>query len=471
LLGTIGTQLFTLGTTVIIARFLGKEGFGELGMIQSTIGLMGSFAGFGLGQTTTKYVSEFKEKDPARTGRIIGLTYLVALIAGGIMTLVCVLAAPWLAIETLNAPHLTFFLQIGAIVLLISAFNGVQSGTLSGFQAFKAGAKINLFQGLLTLPITFVLIYFLGLMGAVLSLLVSALSGMIMSGWVLSGQYAVASIKVDFRRSWSERKILWNFSIPATMSGTMVVPVIWAANAVLVNQPNGYAELGLFNAANKFCMIIMFLPNVIGMVAVPMLSEIYGKDSSEYFARAINLNLRAVWSSALPLGFLAIGLSSWLMDLYGPKFHEGRLILAIMVSVAILNLANGTVGQALIGSGKIWAGVFMNLGWAVILLLSVFFFAPKWGGIGMALAYVLAYSFHTLWQLLYSAIKFGPDSVQHCFILTLITALAFLLALFIGQLSNIFIISLSLFCCLSSAIVGWRLFPSIYRKKILATIW
>ena len=216
-------------------------------------------------------------------------------------------------------------------------------------------------------------------MGAVLSLVISALCGMIMTGWVLSGEYAAASIKVDFRRSLSERKILWNFSIPATMSGTMVVPVIWAANVVLVNQPNGFAEMGLFNAANQFRMLIMFLPNVIGMVTVPLLSEIHGQNNQEIFARAVNLNLRAIWSFALPMGFITIGLSSWLMALYGEKFQGGPPILAIMASVAILNLASGTSRSSFNRVRQDLGWLFHDLGWAARYCCYLFPFSFLYG--------------------------------------------------------------------------------------------
>jgi len=36
---------------------LGTVGFGELGVIQSTVGMFGVFAGLGLGMTATKYVA------------------------------------------------------------------------------------------------------------------------------------------------------------------------------------------------------------------------------------------------------------------------------------------------------------------------------------------------------------------------------------------------------------------------------
>ena len=54
-------------------------------MIQSTVGMFGVFAGFGLGLTATKHVAEFRQSDPDRAGRIIGLSGLFAIGPGGLM--------------------------------------------------------------------------------------------------------------------------------------------------------------------------------------------------------------------------------------------------------------------------------------------------------------------------------------------------------------------------------------------------
>src|SRR5215475_10536595 len=42
-----------------VARILGKNDYGELGMVQSTVGMFGVFAGFGMGLTANKHVAEF----------------------------------------------------------------------------------------------------------------------------------------------------------------------------------------------------------------------------------------------------------------------------------------------------------------------------------------------------------------------------------------------------------------------------
>jgi O-antigen/teichoic acid export membrane protein len=467
LIGTVASRLFALVIAVVTARLLGKAGFGELGMIQSTIGLMGTFAGFGLGMTTTKYVAELKDKDPARAGRIIALSNAVALLTGGIMALVCVLASPWLAQKTINAPQLVPELRLGAALLFTSALLGVQTGTLAGFQAFKALARINFYQGIISLPLALTMIFLWGLMGAVLSLVFTSVVGVLLSSRALAGECNAAGITVDFHRAWTERRTLWDFSLPAVMGGLMVSPVTWAANAMLVNQPNGYAELGLFNAANQFRMLIMFLPNILGMVTVPLLSEIHGQNDREFFARAVNLNLRTIWGLALPCGFLLIGLSSWLINLFGPQYQQGRPVLAIMICVAIMYLAGSTVGQALISSGRMWAGFFVNLGWALVLLPSVSLLIPRMGAKGMAISYLLAYSFLTLSVLGYTAINFGRVGVHHSPVLLILTFVISLFALGIGKLSEVSIVVLSLLFILVTTLSGWLILSRNERNKII----
>ena len=83
--GAVISRGLMLAATVLVARMLGKTVYGELGMIQSTVGMFGVFAGFGLGLTATKHVAEFRQSDPDRAGRIINLSCLVAVFTGGLM--------------------------------------------------------------------------------------------------------------------------------------------------------------------------------------------------------------------------------------------------------------------------------------------------------------------------------------------------------------------------------------------------
>src|SRR5580658_7469795 len=78
LVGAVLARGLGVASSIIVARALGIAAFGEFTMIQSTVGLFGTFAGLGLGVTVTKYVAELRESDPVRCGRVIGLILLVA---------------------------------------------------------------------------------------------------------------------------------------------------------------------------------------------------------------------------------------------------------------------------------------------------------------------------------------------------------------------------------------------------------
>ena len=83
LVGMICSKLLSVLATVIVARLLGKEAYGAMGMVISTMGAFAVLAGFGLGSTSTKYIAEYKQTDPAKAGRIYGLTTVVALLTSG----------------------------------------------------------------------------------------------------------------------------------------------------------------------------------------------------------------------------------------------------------------------------------------------------------------------------------------------------------------------------------------------------
>ena len=52
--GALSSRVVGLLASIIVARILGKSGFGELGFVQSTTNMYMTFAQFGLGMTVTR---------------------------------------------------------------------------------------------------------------------------------------------------------------------------------------------------------------------------------------------------------------------------------------------------------------------------------------------------------------------------------------------------------------------------------
>ena len=269
--GAVISRGLTLAATVLVARMLGKAIFGELGMIRSTVGMLGVFAGFGLGLTTIKHVAEFCQSDPDRAGRIIGLSGLFAMVTGGLMALGLFIFAPWLAEHTINAPHLTGVLRIGALILFINALNGAQTGALAGFEAFKTIAYVNLFVGLFSFPILVGGAYFGGLTGAVWALTINLGVNWLLNHLALRKEARRHNVPFTFRNCSRECSVLWSFSLPAALSSTLAGPVRWACFAMLVNQPEGYGEMGIFTAALAFQVLLLFVSDMLNAPLLSML--------------------------------------------------------------------------------------------------------------------------------------------------------------------------------------------------------
>lgn len=397
LVGTAVAQTAALATALFTARILGPVHFGELAIINSTMGLLGVFAGLGLGLTSTKFVAELRVSDPVRTGLILGLVNRVVLVSGLAIAGSLFVAAPWLA-ANLQAPDLVLEFRAGCLLLLFNEINGVQIGSLAGYEAFSTIARVNVLRGLFGLPIGVAGAWFFGLRGAVVATVVVAAVGVTLSHLALKKEANRWGISITTRGARSELSVLWRFSLPAFLSSVVVGPAGWMANALLVNQPGGYAQLGVFNAANQWRTTVMFFPSVVGQAALPILSSLLGGGGTRSSRRVLAATIAVSAITAVPIAAVLILARGVVMALYGPVFAGYGDVLGV-VAVTIIFLAVQTpVGQIIAASGRMWLGAAMNLAWSVVFVgCAVFFISSGYGALGLAAAYLIAYSVHSLW--------------------------------------------------------------------------
>jgi O-antigen/teichoic acid export membrane protein len=393
--GAVVSRALGFVATILVARVLGKTVYGEYGMISSTVGMFGVFAGFGLGLTATKFVAEFRQSDPVRAGRIIGLSGLFAILTSGIMALGLLLFAPWLAEHTINAPHLTKELRISALILFISGINGAQTGALSGFEAFKTVAYVNLFSGLISFPIVVCGVLFGGLTGAVWALAANCFFNWLLSHFALRKEACRFGIPLTIKDCFREWSVLWKFSLPALLAGALVGPVNWICSALLVNQPNGYGEMGIYNAANQWYVILMFLPGLFGGVVLPVLSERLGQKDKEQSIKLMALAIKLNAIVVLPLVLVACIASPYIMSLYGEGFRSGWPTLIVVLLTTGLLTVQTPVGQIMCASGNLWIGFLMNIGWAVVFTTGTIVLVHN-GSLGLAMARAIGYLVHSI---------------------------------------------------------------------------
>ena len=411
LIGALMSQGSNLAASVLIARLLGRARFGEYGMIQSTVGMFGIFAGLGLGVTATKYVAELRSRDPERAGRIIALGCAAAIVSGGLLALGLAACASLIAARTLDAPALESELRIASVLLFFNAFNGAQTGALAGLEAFRTIARINMARGFVTFPITACLVFLWRLPGAIWALAVAAAVTCFLSQLSLRQHCADLGIRPRFSCAWRERRVLWTFSTPAFLSGAMVGPVTWAANTILVHQPGGYAEMGVFSAASQWRAAVVFLPALLSQPLLSILSNVGGTDRRS-FGKLLRANILLAFAVSLSIAAPIVLCASWIMKAYGPDFSAGRPVLILLVVAAVISVTAGVVGQAIASMDKMWWGLTLNLVWAAVMLVAAILLVPRYGGLGLALAYLGSYAAHALTVTAYAQIHLKNHAVD-----------------------------------------------------------
>jgi len=411
--GAVTARVVTLAGSIFIARVLGAIGYGRYGVIQSTMLMFTAFAGFGLGATATKYVAQYRDTDPERAGRIIVLSEVLAAIVGLMVAIVFIAAAPWLANVTLKAPELTGDLRISAITMLFLALNSAEVGALSGFEAFGTRMWTTTITAILSVGLGAAGAYVGGVRGCIAGLAIGQFLTWVVLFTALLQVARQRKVRLRFRGFWREAGVLHAFSLPMFLCNTLIVPTAWLCNALLVNQPNGYHEMGLFTLANQWRMAVLFVATTLTGNILPIMANLYGQQDYGRYRKVVIAYLGAV----IGMGFLAavaVAITSpWIVSAYGKDtFHGAAILIVLLAFSTVLTEANGVVGADLTATGRVWLGVVFCVLVCSAQLGLAFLLIPRFGAFGLAVAILLAYAMHGCWQgtYLYRALRRLPKS-------------------------------------------------------------
>jgi O-antigen/teichoic acid export membrane protein len=372
----------------LVVRILGKAEYGKLGMIQSTVNMLGVFAGFGLSLTATKYVAELRESNPKRAGGIIGLSNLISLMLALLFAILLALFARHIATAYLNAPSLTPALRASSLMLLFITLVGAQNGIISGFEAFKEYAFIRFIAGALYFPAILCGALWQGVLGVIWGFAFVYCINWTLNKIVIDRRSKASSVKIYLDSFRSELPVLWKFSLPAVCGGALVGPVTWMCNAMLVNKPDGYAEMAIYTASLVFQQLLTLVSQTLNAPLLSIMSSKEGVGNAKLEA----VNILMTWGISLLVVIPLIALPEIGELLFGSKL-EGfsfRATFAIILFVASIMTYRSGLIRSLQSKSIVWMSFLNNVVWASILLGAASF-CVRWGAVGLAISYAAAY--------------------------------------------------------------------------------
>jgi len=398
LVGAVSAQGSNVIAGIIVARSIGRVGFGEFSMITSTVVMLAVLAELGLSSTATKYVAELKRSDPERAGRVLGLVTAATALIGSAVSLGLFIAAPTLASTLLKAPHLVFEFRLSCALILLNGLGATQLGALYGLEQFRTAALVNVFRGLVSLPLLAIGLWWGGIRGAVGAMALAALLTWVLAQAAVLKECANDSIRISWQHARAELHTLWKFSLPAFIASALVGPTTWLGNTFLVNHVNGYTELGAFNAANQWRNASLLLPTILGQTVMPIVASLLGQGDHVGSRKVVLYSMAASLALAVPVATVLIFGRRVIMGLYGPGFASYSPVLTIVATTFLLQALQMPIGQLITASGRMWLGAGLNLGWSLAFIAATWLLVGRgMGAVGLALGYVLSYLLHSAW--------------------------------------------------------------------------
>jgi O-antigen/teichoic acid export membrane protein len=274
-----GVQVFNILISVIrskaIALLVGPIGFGVIGLLNSTLRIIGDFTKVGLDTSAVKEISERNsDKDPSKVTEIIFVLEKLIWFTGTVGALITLVFSRYISYLTFGNTDYTYAFVWLSIAVLFTQLAKGKIAILQGTRRLKKLAYANLTASTVSLLITLPLYYFFKIDGIVPALIGTAL--------ITFGIFKFFTKEVDIPRLSFTKQELFHKSkamllLGATMSVTsMIVALTGFLIQIFIRSTDGLEAVGFYSAG------FLIVNAYVGMIFTAM--------STDYFPRLAAIN-------------------------------------------------------------------------------------------------------------------------------------------------------------------------------------
>ena len=400
MIGNVVGKFLQLLAFIFVARLVGKQEYGQISIIRSTLNMFLVFSSVGMGVTATRYIAMYRTSNPHRAYEIYRFTKKTVIWLGMIISVVIFLLSSYIAENQLNDLHLSNALKIGAVILFLMTITSVQMGALNGFERFKEVGINSALNGIILLISVLLGAYLWGINGVIAGLGITSFI-LVLQLW-FSLKKDISKIRTAEKNKDDEKldssSIFLKFSLPAVLQGLVVIPVLWWVKTFLIDNA-GYGEMATFDVAEQWYYVVLFVPNSLGTILLPLLTNTNYNGSKEQYNKLLKVNMLINVGVTFIIAVSVALFSPLIYKFYGKEFTDYQPLLILMITVVICAV-NNVLGQVITSKGKMWIGFGVNALWAIWLITFSVIFVGKYnmGALGLAYALLVSYTLHSILQ-------------------------------------------------------------------------
>lgn len=402
----VATVVLAIGS-ILVARILGPEIYGQYALALAIPQLLYLFTELGISEGITKFTAEMLRTDQkARIKTLVKHALLLRASTGIAIFLISYIFADLFATSLLNRPELAFYLRIGAIAILFQVIFTTAASSFVGLDKTERSALTLNIQAISKTVISLVLVL-MGftltgaILGHVFSYAISGIAGLLLLYLIF--RHLSASQDKTFREN---TRTLLKFGTPLYVSILLTGFVPIFQNIVLAFFATD-AQIGNYKAAINFATLMTTLAIPIRTALLPAFSKLSSGDKKtvkEFFKIANKYTAALV----MPATILIMIFSNQIVQIiYGSTYNSAAAYLTVycflyfLVGIGFLNFVSLYNG---LGETKITLRISL-ITFVVMLFLSVPL-TSSYGVTGLIFAFLIASASGQIYALFFAKKRF-----------------------------------------------------------------
>lgn len=377
LLQATGGRLISFALNILLARYLGAAGYGELAFAIAFVGFFTILGDFGLSVYAVKEVSARKEAAPEVLSGGLALSFSLSILV------ILLIVAAGLLLKVDGRTLLVIFLM--GLSYILRNIGGFFGSFLRAYEKMSRLAFIELSYKVLLLAFC-----------AACVLLKSGLVAIAACYLAAEGVYLalMAGTVLGFVRpgplsSFPGYGELLRRILPYGLSA-LTVTVYFNADIVMLSFLKDKQAVGVYSVAYTLFLAAGVFSSVYFGAVFPVLSRLF-KSSEEGLKKAHEKTLKFLLIAGLPVSFGGPILAGKIIGLfYGPGFSASAAPYAILSSMTVFMFLNAYMGHFFAATDRVRES-FRLLAYSCLLNVVLnFLFIPGYGPLGAAAATLIS---------------------------------------------------------------------------------
>jgi len=344
----VSTVVLALGS-ILIARFLGPDGYGVYSLALAAPAIFTSLIGLGVDSAVVRFLAKFRSKDEHEHSINFMKTALTFRFTAGITTwLVCFLSSDILATYLLNRPEASFYVKLSSLLILFQAFFSLLYNISVGLDRYDIGTNAKICMSIVKSSLAPLLVLIgLGVAGAVIGHVLGFAAAVVASTlMIFQGPYRNLGKAVGSNGGYGgsfieDLKIMIGYGLPLYISSLILLLADQYRLILLAHNVSDF-EIGNFQAAGNFATLLVVLSTPIATALFPAFSKL--DPAGEEIKKAFQYSVKYTGILIAPAAFFTISTSRILVEIvYGHAYSMASMYLSLYTVIFLYSVFGSIV--------------------------------------------------------------------------------------------------------------------------------